>query len=792
MSYDLDAYQEAMRAGHAFAWDLKWEAASRQYRIALAERPGDPAATLNLAVALERMGQLDEAREMYEEAHRLLPDHAPVLASLIEIQQRLGDMSAAATSSARLARLYLLQGQPSRAGEVARRLPELPLPDPRDLHSLAEAAEQSGASEVLAIIRELLAHAGTESPAADGAGTETEQSDDLPAVAPAAPTAAVRAAERDTVPEPVERLLAAIATANDAGPTVLVPEVDWCPVPSDLQRVSTETRAALARALFESDRERRARQHYAAIDTLWDAIGHSPDFLPVHIQLARVEAARGEDTRAEWRLQTVAELYETEHRYREAAAVWSELGLLVKEPEEVDDRVVVLLLRDNAADLAIARLEHAARRALARGDLDAAISRLDRAIEAVPGAISTGLWRARLLHDRGRSPEAVQWIDQALATAGDPATVAALAVAKIALWAEEERWTEIHRALDEYSTEIEGVGPAVLAEAAAWGLLQGDSAARCYLAGRLLAWAGEIPLAEQVFQSALAMPNVDAAALHLALARLAIARDNWRATTPWLLACLESPGGEAGAIEQALELLREAGDRLSDDRLRARALAGLLGRHPDRLALRPLLAEILLRLGDPAGAREQLRQYAEGCDRSGEPVRALAADEVAAAIQPPDPAALLRLGQRAGRLGYLDTAIAALERVVEMESPAGSSGLAGSALRSLIELARERYPARVTSYLERLAAVEPADAEAHRALIRLYLREGRSRRALQQMESLAAVLDSTGRQAEAAACLREALAIEPWNESLRLALVHVSASGSAAAEEYPNAQGEDR
>jgi len=165
---------------------------------------------------------------------------------------------------------------------------------------------------------------------------------------------------------------------------------------------------------------------------------------------------------------------------------------------------------------------------------------------------------------------------------------------------------------------------------------------------------------------------------------------------------------------------------------------------------------------------------------------------VAAAIQSPDPAALLRLGQRAGRLGYLDTAIAALERVVEMESPAGSSGLAGSALRSLIELARERYPARVTSYLERLVAVEPADAEVHRALIRLYLREGRSRRALQQMESLAAVLDSTGRRAEAVACLREALAIEPWNESLRRALAHISASGGAAAEDHQNTQGEDR
>ncbi|HZW34145.1 MAG TPA: tetratricopeptide repeat protein, partial [Isosphaeraceae bacterium] len=584
MSYDLDAYQEAMRAGHAFAWDLKWEAASRQYRIALAERPGDPAATLNLAVALERMGQLDEAREMYEEAHRLLPDHAPVLVSLIEIQQRLGDMSAAATASARLARLYLLQGQASRAGEVVRRLPELPLPDPRDLRSLAEAAEQSGASEVLAIVQELLAHTETESSTADGVGIETDQAADLPDAVPAVSTASARAAERDTVPEPVERLLAAIATADGTGPA---PEADWCPVPSDLLRVSTEARAALARALFESDRECRAHRYYAAIDTLWDAIGHSPDFLPVHIQLARVEAARGEGTRAEWRLRTVAELYETERRYREAAAVWSEVGLLVTEPDEVDDRVVALFLQDNAADLAIARLEHAARRALTRGDLDAAIRRLDRAIEAVPGALSTGLWRARLLRDCGRSPEAVQWIDQTLATAGDPATVAPLAVAKIALWAEEERWTEIHRALDEYSAEIKGIGPAVLAEAAAWGLLQGDSAARCYLAGRLLAWAGEIPLAEQAFQSALAMPNADAAALHLALARLAIASDNWRAATPCLLACLESPEGEAGAVEQALDLLREAGDRLSDDRLRARALAGLLGRHPDRLDLRP-------------------------------------------------------------------------------------------------------------------------------------------------------------------------------------------------------------
>src|SRR5579884_937403 len=191
---DLSAYQEAMRSGHAYAWDLKWEAASRQYRLALDERPGDPSATLSLAVALERMGDLKAAREMYEEAHRLLPDHAPVLVSLVELELRLEDHAAAATSYVQLAALYLDQGQPRRAEDMLRRLGDLPEPEVRALRTLRDTAERVGHAEVLAYAQARLALLPDGNASAGHAAAEVE----TVAVVPEVP---------EGPPEPVPEIL---------------------------------------------------------------------------------------------------------------------------------------------------------------------------------------------------------------------------------------------------------------------------------------------------------------------------------------------------------------------------------------------------------------------------------------------------------------------------------------------------------------------------------------------------------------------------------------------------------
>lgn len=769
---DLSAYQEAMRLGHAYAWDLKWEAASRQYRLALGERPGDPSATLSLAVALERMGDLVAAREMYEEAQRLLPDHAPVLQSLAELQLRLEDHAAAATSYVLLATLYLDQAQPRRAEDLLRRLVDLPEPDERALCALRDAAERAAHPEILRYAQARLARLPEQA-----APASREEATADPVASPRAELPGVAAPEPlpREIPPAVQGLLETLETRIAPVPAwdeQVAIEAAWCPLPTELITVSAEHRPALAVALYETADCLAARQIEAARDRCSDALGLVSDFLPVHVQFARIDVAAGEQAMAAWRLRAVADLYEARGQLRQAARVWEELGELIQGPEAVDATVIDLLVRDGAPQAAALVLQRAALRCLAESRLDEAIRQLERALALCPEAIDLGLWRSRLLVEAGQPIEAAEWLDQALAATtgrGDPR----LQLVRTTLAARAGQWEAVERAIHDWDTLPAEVAGDLLGEAAAWGVLQGGSDLVWYLAAQILRRAGHLDDAERCYRRALEVADAPAT-IQLALARLAAERGNWQEAARWLTLCLDGIAGpdRFARIDEALVFLLEVGERLEDDRLRARALARLIERHPDDVDRYPPLAESLIRLGDRAGARQQLQRLAEVYDRRGEPIRALAAEQAAASLPPLEPASQLRLARRFLAAGRYDDAVVAFEQVCALEDAAGTAELSETALRALIDLTSARDPRRALGYRVQRVRLSQSEWAARQELATAYLRDGRLRHALAEVQSLARQLSAAGHWTAAADYYREAVLLDPWDTTLLAEAAH--------------------
>ncbi|MGH2461718.1 MAG: tetratricopeptide repeat protein [Chloroflexota bacterium] len=791
MSYDLGAYQEAMRAGHAFAWDLKWEAASRQYRTALSERPGDPSATLSLARALERMGDLDAALDMYEEAHRLLPDHAPVLVSLVELRQRLGDLPAAATCYAKLAIVYLDQGQTSRASEVLARLDDLPAPDGDVLRHLGEVARRVGNEDVLALVgRHLSALPAEDAPSAVGSAESGAQ----PATDSAA--VAVEALPLDPLlhyPEPVKTLIAALDRRERVGrprdDEIARLASGWCPLPAELLRIAPSERAGLAATFYDVAADVSARRLDAARDGCWGAIGIAADYLPIQVQLARVDAAAGETATAEWRLKTVAELYEAQSEFRQAAETWKELGAEILGLEAVIGRVVDLLIRQGELGEAVAVLIETASRCLVEGRVADAVDFLGRAIEVGPDAIELGLWRARLLVDLRRADEAMDWLERSLAPGQkDPSVVdRRLLVARTILATLQGHEVDLESVFDGWGDDPRDDASAVLTEAAAWGACQGGDAGSWYLAGQILAATDAVEDAERAYRRALAFGDASVATIQFALGRLAADEGDWPGAVRWLIACLDglAPSGEFRQVDHLLRRLLQAAEHLSDPNLRVRALGELVRLHPRDPDLHARLAEARWSNGDRQGAREQLYRLADLYAGTGKPVRALAAERTAASMGAVEPASQLRLAERCLRLGFREETIAALEAVVDLEARIGAVELSPRALRMLIEQTRLTEPRRATPYRERLARVRPTDWDARRSLARAYLRDGEVRRAVIELRSLAEASATRERWVEAASALREAIPLDPWDSRLIVdavsALIQARTGEDAAA-----------
>lgn len=72
-SYDPHRAEHNVEVGDYLMRRKKYRAAESRYREALMYKPNDAIATFRLAVALEKMGEQDEARQYYEQYLKILP-----------------------------------------------------------------------------------------------------------------------------------------------------------------------------------------------------------------------------------------------------------------------------------------------------------------------------------------------------------------------------------------------------------------------------------------------------------------------------------------------------------------------------------------------------------------------------------------------------------------------------------------------------------------------------------------------------------------------------------------------
>ncbi len=141
-----DVYQEAIRRGHSFAWEGKWEEAAAEYRRALAEFPQDPKATAGLGLAYLKLGRLQDALEVYQHLARLAPNDPAILQKVADLQERLNQTHEAAQTLLLAAELQVRRQGLQKTLPLWERAVQLAPDIPQPHERLARAYHQLGQS----------------------------------------------------------------------------------------------------------------------------------------------------------------------------------------------------------------------------------------------------------------------------------------------------------------------------------------------------------------------------------------------------------------------------------------------------------------------------------------------------------------------------------------------------------------------------------------------------------------------------------------------------------------------
>ncbi|MBN1485960.1 MAG: tetratricopeptide repeat protein [Chloroflexia bacterium] len=125
MAGNRGIYNAAMKQAQAHAWKEKWSAALKEYQRAAEEFPEDLDARLGIAASYVGLQQWQEARQLYEKLQRAAPDNLSILERLAEVQVELNDLAAAKDSCFRLSDQYVVRRQLAQAIETLQHLSEL-------------------------------------------------------------------------------------------------------------------------------------------------------------------------------------------------------------------------------------------------------------------------------------------------------------------------------------------------------------------------------------------------------------------------------------------------------------------------------------------------------------------------------------------------------------------------------------------------------------------------------------------------------------------------------------------
>jgi tetratricopeptide (TPR) repeat protein len=155
MAGNRQAFDVAIRRGHAFARQQGWDKAIVEYRRALAEFPDDLSALAGAASACVKLKRLPEALSMLQRANQLKPDDLNTLGRLADVQAQMSKLSEAARTYAALGDLHSQQGNTDQAMDAWTRASQL---DPHNVENHQKLASAYQAQDKIKLaVQEMLA-----------------------------------------------------------------------------------------------------------------------------------------------------------------------------------------------------------------------------------------------------------------------------------------------------------------------------------------------------------------------------------------------------------------------------------------------------------------------------------------------------------------------------------------------------------------------------------------------------------------------------------------------------------
>jgi tetratricopeptide (TPR) repeat protein len=103
---DQNKFQTAMMHADRFNQEGKWTEALRAYRFAIAEFPNNPAAIIGFGKAALSSGNTDLARKAFVQVLKINPTNLKALSNMGDIQERAGQLDAAAETYLKMGNVY--------------------------------------------------------------------------------------------------------------------------------------------------------------------------------------------------------------------------------------------------------------------------------------------------------------------------------------------------------------------------------------------------------------------------------------------------------------------------------------------------------------------------------------------------------------------------------------------------------------------------------------------------------------------------------------------------------------
>jgi tetratricopeptide (TPR) repeat protein len=137
-----------------FSQEGKWADAMRAYRFALAEFPNNAAAIIGFGKASLALGQVEVADKAFRQALKINPTNMEALSYVADIQERLGQLDAAAETYLRIGTVYASQQNLDEAIDYWTRATRLTSGLTSAHRKLAEALLEQG--KIRPAVRQLL------------------------------------------------------------------------------------------------------------------------------------------------------------------------------------------------------------------------------------------------------------------------------------------------------------------------------------------------------------------------------------------------------------------------------------------------------------------------------------------------------------------------------------------------------------------------------------------------------------------------------------------------------------